>query len=325
MTVGSAGTAGEGGPVAPTVFGGRPPASDLVLLAVGVAGVSTSAPLIREAAAPSLAIAAWRNLLAAIVLGSLVAAHAPTRRQVLGLTRREAALAGLAGLLLGAHFAVWIPSLSFTTVASSTALVATQPVWAAIVARLRGHAVPAATWGGIAVAMVGMLVVTGVDFRLSTRALGGDLLAVAGGALAAAYVTVGAEVRRTVSTTAYTTVCYTVAALSLLATTAVARQPLTGFSGRTWACIAGLTLGAQLLGHSVFSRVLRTTSPTVVSVAILFEVLGASLLAWAWFGEVPPAGVVPAALLIGAGVVLVVRSGAVRTRGPARPEISTAS
>ena len=73
-----------------------------------------------------------------------MAGHRDSRAQVLGLTRRELLLSALAGMLLGAHFAVWIPSLSFTTVASSTALVASQPVWAALIARARGHAVPVA-------------------------------------------------------------------------------------------------------------------------------------------------------------------------------------
>ncbi|MEX2658338.1 MAG: DMT family transporter [Acidimicrobiales bacterium] len=285
----------------------RPSGVDLVLIAVAVAAVSTSAPLIRQTAAPALAIALWRNVLASGVLVpfSLVTA----RRELASLDRRQWRLAVLAGALLAAHFATWIPSLSFTTIASSVALVATQPVWAALIARQRGHHIPAAAWLGIGVAVAGAVLLTGIDVRISSRALFGDLLALAGGALAAAYVTVGAEVRATVSTTVYTTVCYATAGIVLLGVCLVSGQQLGGYTAGTWWALVGLTLGAQLLGHSVFNRVLRTTSPTVVSVAILFEIVGAAVLAQLWFGETPPLAAVPAAALIAAGVVLVVRSG----------------
>ncbi|HET9769295.1 MAG TPA: EamA family transporter, partial [Acidimicrobiia bacterium] len=122
----------------------RPPTRDLVLIAVAVAAVSTSAPLIREAEAPALAIAFWRNALAVAVLAPVCAAR--RREEIAGLGRRPSRGALLAGLLLAAHFATWVPSLSFTTVASSVALVATQPVWAALLARLRGQAVPGQAW-----------------------------------------------------------------------------------------------------------------------------------------------------------------------------------
>lgn len=285
----------------------RPSAGDLALIAVAVSAVSTSAPLIRQAAAPALAIALWRNVLASGVLVpfSLVTA----RRELSDLDRRQWRLAVAAGGLLALHFAAWIPSLSYTTIASSVALVATQPVWAALIARQRGQHVPPAAWVGIGVAVAGAVLLTGIDVRLSARALYGDLLALAGGALAAAYVTVGAEVRASVSTTVYTTICYATAALVLLAVCVLGGQQLGGYQAGTWWALVGLTVGAQLLGHSVFNRVLRTTSPTVVSVAILFEIVGAAILARLWFGETPPAAAIPAAALIALGVVLVVRSG----------------
>ena len=285
----------------------RPPTGDLVLIAVAVAAVSTSAPLIRYAAAPALAIALWRNVMASGVLVPVAAVA--VRRELAGMDGRQWRLAALAGVLLGGHFAAWVPSLSFTTVASSVALVATQPVWAALIAHRRGMVVPRAAWVGIGVAVTGAAVLSGVDLQISVRALYGDVLALVGGALAAAYVTVGAEVRASVSTTAYTTVCYATAAAVLLAVCLATGQQLTGYPASTWWALAGLTAGAQLLGHSVFNRVLRTTGPTVISVAILFEIAGAAVLAWLWFGETPPAAAAPAAGLIALGVVLVVRAG----------------
>jgi drug/metabolite transporter (DMT)-like permease len=285
----------------------RPPTRDLVLIAVAVAAVSTSAPLIREAEAPALAIAFWRNALAVAVLGPLCAAR--RREEIASLDRAPAGGALLAGVLLSAHFATWVPSLSFTTVASSVALVATQPVWAALLARARGQEVPTQAWLGIGIAVGGAVLLTGVDVALSGRALIGDLLALAGGALAAAYVTVGGEVRQTVSTTLYTAICYATAAVVLGLVCLGGGQALGGFDGRTWLCLLALTVGPQFLGHSVVNRVLRTTSATVVSVAILFEIVGSTALAWIAFGETPPAGAYPAGVLIAAGIVLVVLSG----------------
>ena len=280
---------------------------DLVLIAVAITAVSTSAPLIREAEAPALAIAFWRNAMAIAVLGPLCAVR--RRDEIARLDRAQTRGCLLAGVFLSAHFATWVPSLSFTTVASSVALVATQPVWAALLARARGDHVPGQVWVGIGVAVAGAVTLTGVDLALSARALVGDLLALAGGILAAAYVTVGSEVRQTVSTTLYTTICYATAAVALGLTCLGGGLALSGYDGRTWICLLALTAGPQLLGHSVVNRVLRTTSATVVSVAILFEIVGSTLLAWVAFGETPPVGAYPAAVLIAAGTVIVVLAG----------------
>ncbi|HZA77687.1 MAG TPA: DMT family transporter [Acidimicrobiales bacterium] len=294
----------------------RPPPADLALLALAVAAVSTAAPLVRVADAPALAIAFWRNALALPVLALLVALGARRRhdRARETLDGRERRLCVIAGVFLGAHFATWVPSLSFTSVASSVALVATQPVWAALIARARGESVPGGAWWGIGTAVAGAVVLSGVDLSVEPRALLGDLLALVGGVLAAAYVTVGADVRRTVSTSVYALVCYGVAAAALLVVCLVGRQSLAGagagYDRTTWLALVAMVAGPQLLGHTVVNRVLGTTSATLVSVAILFEIVGSALLAWIAFDEVPPASAIPAALLIGLGVVLVVRSGA---------------
>lgn len=282
----------------------RPPAprGDLALLGVAVLAVSTSGPLIRYAAAPALAIAMWRNALALPVL-AIPAWRA--RRP----TRREARLIGLSGVFLAAHFATWVPSLSYTTVASSVALVATQPVWAALIARARGEHVHRQVWIGIGVALVGVLVLSGVDLSISPRALFGDLLAMVGGALAAAYVSVGSEVRRSVGTAVYTTGSYGVASALLLLACVVSGRPLAGFDTATWLAIAALVVGPQLLGHTLVNTVLRSITATAVSVAILFEVVGATVIAALWFGETPPLAAVPAGLLIFSGIIVVIRAG----------------
>jgi len=286
----------------------RPPRGDLLLLGVAVVAISTSAPLIRGADAPTLAIAAWRNLLSLPVLGLFVLLRRNLRGAWRSRSERDRRLSLLAGALLAAHFATWIPSLSYTSVASSVALVATQPVWAALIARHRGEQISRRRWIGIGLALAGTLVLTGVDLSISRRALFGDLLAMVGGMLAAAYVTVGADVRRHVTTAVYALACYATAAVLLLALCLGTGQVMTGFDRDTWLAIGGLVVGAQLLGHTLVNFVLRTISPTAVSVAILFEILGATLIARVAFGETPPAGAWPAALLIAVGVVVVIRS-----------------
>jgi drug/metabolite transporter (DMT)-like permease len=295
----------------------RPPRADLLALALAVAAVSTSAPVIREAGVPTMALAAWRNVLGAAVILPFVALRPRVRAEWRATAPADRRLAGLAGLLLGAHFATWIPSLAYTSVASSVALVATQPVWAAVLARFRGLRVGRTAWIGILVALAGSITLTGVDLAISPRALFGDALALIGGVLAAAYVTVGARARATTSTAVFTTVAWTTAAVGLVLVCLVGRVPLGGYDGRAWVYIGALTVGAQLLGHAVFGRVLRTTSPTVVSVAILGEAVGSTLLAWAWFGERPSAALIPAGLLIGAGIVTVVRAAGEPGRLPA--------
>jgi drug/metabolite transporter (DMT)-like permease len=278
-----------------------------MLILVAVTAVSTSGPLIAATVAPAMAIAFWRNALAGGLLSSVAAVR--RRHEIGALSRIEWGLIGSAGLLLAAHFATWITSLRYTSVASSTALVATQPAWAALLARFHGARIHRAAWVGIAVAVTGAALLTGLDLRLSSRALAGDLLALIGGVFAAGYVTAGAAVRRTVDTTTYTTLCYSTTAALLLVVCLAGHQQLTGYSHLDWARIAALTAGAQLLGHSVFNRVLRTTSATVVSISILFEVPGATLIAALFLHQPVRVSQVPAALLLLAGVALVIRAG----------------
>lgn len=294
----------------------RPNRLDLVLLAVAVAAVSTSAPLIRDAAVPTLVIAFWRNVMAIPPLVP-VALRSPMP------SPRDQKLVAVAGLLLAAHFATWVPSLSYTSVASSVALVATQPVWAALIAKRRGQYVGRGTWVGIGISLVGVVVLTGVDLSISPRALFGDALALVGGFFAAAYVTVGAEVRQRVGTATYAVGGYGVAAVALLIVCLLARRPLVGYDARAWLTIAALAVGAQLIGHTLMSLVLRSISPTAVSVSILFEVIGAAIIAFLWFGERPPLAAIPAGVLIGAGVVEVIRSSRAEPRGQPTSASST--
>ncbi|MGQ0632681.1 MAG: DMT family transporter [Sporichthyaceae bacterium] len=282
--------------------------ADLAVLGVAMLAVSTSGPMIVALAAPALAIAFWRNAMGAAVMGLAALRTAAVRAEFAALTRREVRLIALAGLLLAAHFACWTPSLSYTTVASATALVCTQPVWAAIGARLIGRDVGALTWAGIGISLAGVLLLTGADLAVSGRALYGDLLALVGGMLAAAYTTVGETVRRSVSTAVYTSFCYTTCAAALLVVCVSAGVQLTGYDTETWLRLIALTVAAQLLGHTLFNRVVGRVGATVVSTAILLEVPAAAMIAAIFLDQAPPATAIPAGILLLAGVYLVVRA-----------------
>ncbi|MEU1626220.1 DMT family transporter [Streptomyces sp. NPDC020096] len=280
---------------------------DLLLLAVAISGVSLSAPLIAATAAPALAIAFWRNAMAVGALSPFVLLRG--RGELRRMGRRAALMSMAAGVILALHFGLWLPSLSMTSVASSTALATTTPIWTTVILRLRGRRQPALVWAGAALAFTGVLMVSGVDLSLSTRALAGDALALGGGIAAAGYVLLGAEVRRTVSTSAYTFVCYATTAVLLLAVCLVSGASLgSGYGAQTWLKLAALTIAAQLLGHSLINRVVRGLGPSVTSTAILLETPGAALIAALWLGQTPPAAAYPALLVILAGLALVIRS-----------------
>lgn len=283
-----------------------PPARDAGLLAIALAGVSASGPIMAATAAPALAIAFWRNALGAGSTGLFVGLR--HRAEFAALDRRGWAVASLAGVFLALHFGTWVPSIKLTSVASATALVATQAVFTGLFASVAGRRLPRIAWLGMALAIIGTALIAGADFGVSTRALAGDGLALLGGFFAAAYVTTGASARRGMSTATYTTICYSVCALGLLAVCIAARQPLSGYSGKAWLLILAVTLSAQLLGHSLFNVVLRSVSATFVSLTILIEVPGAALIAGLWLDQWPPLSAIPGLVLLLAGLIVVVRA-----------------
>jgi drug/metabolite transporter (DMT)-like permease len=277
---------------------------DFTLLAVAIAGVSMSAPLIAATAAPALAIAFWRNAIAVGVLSPVALWR--HRGELRRMGRRALTLSVLAGIVLALHFGMWLPSLDMTSVATSTALVTTTPIWTTLILRIRGHRPPPLVWAGTGLAVVGVLLLTGIDLSGDTRALEGDALALAAGLAAAGYMLLGAEVRRTATTTAYTFVCYGTTAVVLLGACLVSGSALGGYDGGTWLKIAGLTVAAQLLGHSLLNRVVRGLGPSTTSTAILLETPGAALIAALWLGQTPPAAAYPALGVILAGLALVI-------------------
>jgi drug/metabolite transporter (DMT)-like permease len=294
----------------------------IAALAVAVLAVSSSAPLIAYAAAPALAIAFWRNAFAVGALAPVASTRSRSALARLARDRRTAAICVLAGLALAAHFGTWVPSAKLTTVANATALVSTVPVWSALIATRQSRRDPArrrpsrVTWLGIVIAVFGAVLAAGADVAVSPRAVAGDVLALVGAVAAAAYTALGERVRVTLSTTVYTTVCYGVCAFVLGLVCLVGQVPVVGFPRSAWLAIAGITLGAQLLGHSLFNYAVRRVAATTISVLLLLEVPGAALLGWLILGQVPRPQSLPGLVVLMAGVLVVLLGAARRGRHP---------
>lgn len=273
------------------------------ILIVAVLAVSTSAPFVRLAEpVPALTVAAGRVCLAALLLSL---ASGRDLALVLRLPRREQGLVVAAGLLLGAHFGVWIGSLYLTSTAASVALVATQPIFAAIFGLALGDRVGARGAAGIAVAALGCLILAGGDLAGEGRdAALGDLLAVAGAVTAAGYLVVGRRLRVALPLTPYLAAVNLVAGLGLLVVAVAAGSPVQGFGAVDYTAIALSALVGSLLGHTLLNASVRRIPTHLVALAILGEPIGASLLTWAFFAEEPPAHAAIGGLVILAGIAV---------------------
>ncbi len=259
----------------------RPPISPYLGMASGVFAASTAAIVIRFAQreAPSLSIAAWRLTLAALLLMPFVLTR--HRDELARLTRPELLRAGGAGFFLALHFAAWISSLEFTSVAASAVLVATTPLFVGLSSPLfLQERVAPLMLVGILVAIVGSAVI-GLDaIGGGSAPLWGDLLSLVGAACAAGYMMIGRTLRRKLPLLTYVSVVYGVAAVVLLTIALLGHQPLGGFSLGTYGWFLYLALGPQLVGHTSYNWALRYLSATYVTVALLSEPISSSLLAW---------------------------------------------
>ena len=276
---------------------------DLIRLGIGIIGIGTSGPLIAMSTMPVLTLIFWRNL-----GGSLLTLPFALRH-----SRDKAGMkwAVIAGVVLALHFVGFFLAMRMTTVAAGTALVALQPIFAALFVKLSGGHIPSTAWLGMIVSFVGVVLVSGVDLQISVKSFLGDLAALISAALAAVYIIAGSKAQRTLETTTYTTICYFVCSITALPMALIAGNQIFSFSAKEWWILLGLILGAQLLGHSMFNSVLKRVSPAIVSLIVFFEVPVSAVLAAWWLDQRPPLGIIPGIVLILAGCILVVT----RTRG----------
>lgn len=265
-----------------------------LVLVFAVLIVSCAAIMIRFAqhdGVPSLSIAAWRLGLAAVILSGIVCLRPALRTEVRALDARTVSLAIASGVFLAAHFASWIASLAYTSVASSMVLVSTNPIWIAIFSWLVFSEKPTRALAlGIALAMAGSAFIFFSDARTAGTATGtdpllGNVLALVGSLTVCGYLLLGRGLRQRMSLLAYVWLVYLSAGVTLLIGAVAAGAPLTGFSVTAWLCLIGLAVGPQLLGHSGINWALKHLSATVIALAILAEPVGSALLAWWLFGE----------------------------------------
>ncbi|NVM99170.1 DMT family transporter [Arthrobacter sp. SDTb3-6] len=276
----------------------------LLLAVLGILGVSASGPIMAATDAPALTIAFWRNALGAATMAAPVLLR--NRSAVRNLTGQELKWTGTAAIALALHFACFVTSVKLTSVAGATALVCLQAAWIALFQWVRGRRPARGIILGLGISLLGVVAITGFDIGVSGTALAGDLLALAGGALAAIYTLAGSKARKSMSTTLYAGLCYSIASLLLLALCLVAGQPLVSLPPEAWWGILGVTVAAQIIGHTIFNHLLATISPLVVSMMILLEIPGAALLAGWFLGETLPGGTYAGLALIIAGLAVVV-------------------
>ncbi len=297
-----------------------PPAAPYLIVPIGIAAVSTASLFIRFAQeyVPSITIAAFRMGLAALLLFPYtVVKH---KNELRALSRKDLGLALLAGLLLAVHFATWITSLEYTSVASSVVLVTTTPLWVALMAPVflgeKSHRLAII---GMIVALLGGVIIAGGDVCSWTpgditchfqdglsgsRNLIGDLLAVLGAISGAAYLMIGRHLRRKISLTPYIFLVFSASALFLV----IAMFFMTGapsvYPARVYGWLILLAVVPQLLGHSIFNWSLKYLPAEYVSVNLLGEPIGSSILAYIFLNEKPPAVKIIGAILILAGIGL---------------------
>lgn len=281
-----------------------PPGAALVL---AIVAVSTGAVFVRLADAPPLVVAFWRCTLATALLIALFGRQC--RAQWSRLSRQHVLLVLATGLALALHFATWISSLSYTSVASSIVLVNTTPLWVALATPfVTSDRVRPLTWLAIVIAVAGCAVIGAGDFELSSRALFGDALALVGAVLSAVYMLAGRRLRKELTLGPYVIACYGAAAVFLFAFTLLSGDRVLDVTRGTFGWLVCLALVPQVIGHSSYNYALGYVSAALTSIATLGESVGATLLAWWFLGEQPPPQTLMGGAAVIAGMLLAMRS-----------------
>ncbi len=301
----------------------RPPISPQVAIPFGILAVSTSSIFIRYAQvyAPSLTIAAIRLTLASFVLALvMVWRYRPALRV---LSRRDVLLALLSGFFLAIHFASWITSLEYTSVANSVVFVSTVPLWVALLTpfTLR-EGIARSVWIGLGLSLIGGVIVGLSDSCnwiaadlvcppwnefIAGEAFLGNMLALLGAWAGAGYLLIGRRLRAKISLIPYIFVVYGIAALILIVVMFTVGQSPWGYPSQTYLWLLLLALVPQLIGHSTFNWALRYLSATYVSITLLGEPIGSVILAYFFLGETPTALMLFGAILILTGIYLASR------------------
>jgi drug/metabolite transporter (DMT)-like permease len=302
----------------------RPPVSPIIAILFGILAVSTASIFIRFAQreTTSLVIAAWRLTVASLILVPVAAST--HKRELASLQRNELLLALLSGIFLAAHFASWITSLQYTTVASSVVLVSTTPLWVALLSPFTiKEPIQKAVRIGLVLALVGVVVVgfndscttasgafscTSLGNFLQDKAFVGDLLAVAGAFAGAGYLLIGRRLRAKMSLISYISLVYGMAAVVLVIIMLSTRENPFGYSPQIYLWLVLLAIIPQLIGHSTFNWALGYLSAAYVSITLLGEPIGSTILAYFFLHEVPSLVKLGGGVLILAGIYIASRA-----------------
>jgi drug/metabolite transporter (DMT)-like permease len=302
----------------------KPKLPPVAVLGFGILAASTASLFIRYAQQdiPSLVIAAYRLSLATLLLTPVVLTR--YRKELMCLTARQVLLLCISGVFLAFHFAAWITSLQYTTVASSVVLVTTTPLWVAFLSPIILKEQPGkAIWIGLLIALAGGTVVSlgqsctvqighlhCPPFAEFVRAENfiGNLLALVGAWMATGYMLIGRRLRSSLALTSYIYVVYGVAAVALLLMVAMTGEKMVGYSPQSYLFCLALALIPQLFGHSAYNWALKYVSAVYVSVSLLGEPIGSTILALLFLNETPTFLELGGGVLILAGIYLVTRN-----------------
>jgi drug/metabolite transporter (DMT)-like permease len=289
-------------------------------LFLGILAVSTASIFIRYAQnyAGSLVIATYRLAIATLLLAPIALLR--NRTELRNLGKREVRLAFLAGVFLSLHFATWISSLEYTTVASSVVLVSTTPLWVAILSPLTlREPITRLMMVGMAIALIGGIII-GLSDTCVVSASGlvcpnlsefirgeaffGDLLALLGAIMAASYLIIGRNLRSKLSNTSYIFLVYGIAAIFLIITTLLVGEDLLGYPNTAYLWFILLAIFPQLIGHSIFNWALGYLSAAYISISLLGEPIGSTILAFVLLNERPTILKIFGAILILIGIYI---------------------
>jgi len=272
-------------------------------LALAVLCISTGSIFVRMADAPPLAVAFYRIFFASALLAPFAAASA--RRSWPALAPRARGLLLLSGVALGVHFATWIASLSYTSVAASVLLVNTTPLFTlAFSHALLGEGVSRVVLGAMGLALAGAALIAAGDWTQGADSLTGDLLALVGAVTMSLYHVIGRGLRAALPLDAYVLGVWATAAVTLAVTCLAARVGLAGYPPRTYLFLLALAVVPTLGGHGLVNRSLRRLPAPTVGLFLLGEPVGATILAYLFFREVPGAWTLAGGAVVLASLVL---------------------
>lgn len=278
----------------------------VVIIGIGIITLSFASILIKLTNAPSIVIAAGRLAVAALILQPLFWGQFHKLRFEIKQTQWGYII--LAGILLAAHFTMWIESLSHTSVPSSVVLVATDPIFVAILSPLLLHEkVSLKIILAIILGMIGTIIVAsqGIGSFAMTK---GNLLALGAAVCAGGYLLVGRKVRPSTSLRSYIYIMYTTAAIILVSAVFITGNKFSGLSFQSYLFIALLGLGPQLIGHTSFNWALRYLTAPIVAMTILGEPIGTIILSWLILKAPPTMTEIIGGLIICAGIYLAATS-----------------